>query len=256
VQGRLGSIADRYATNGYVLGTGIDNVTQGLGLKGNGKFYFRSDIGQTFVNGLSKDKSDVVVLGDGAGVRVPGKLELQGGVKVSSTQKVDNLNADLIDGLDSSALGKLDQPQTWKAPQAFPFGLSVAGSPIIAETGTGDLVRNQTPTIHFPSVNGLRVSGGIDPNGSGLQHRRVAIPLIEPHGVVQVVVPFDFADGSYTLTCTAQDDFPGDRGLQVQRMQTRQPTLAIIRVTNDSDIALGGLLHCIAIHDWPSGPAL
>lgn len=166
---------------------------------------------------------------------------------VVSSQKVVNLNADLLDGADWGAPPAIGNV----APGTGAFtNLSFSGQlTSTVATGTAPLVVNSTTPVAnltVGRVNNVAFIGVIPRDGAAKKHRRISVASLAAGARVTIDCVWDtpFASGNYSVTVAVFDSGnPGGPGLRVERLIGQNTTKSQVQIINDDSVAHTGTAH-------------
>jgi hypothetical protein len=176
--------------------------------------------------------------------------------QVDSTTRVNNLNADLLDGSDWSnppAIGSVTPPAITAASLQVQGQI---GSQV--QTGTPPMIISSAtpvPNLNVQQVTDVTFNNTVFFDGSGCKHARVAIPAIAASGqtIFRVTWNTAFPDATYTVVATLFDSalIGGSQavaGLELMRKTGQTAAFCEFYIrNNDAANAHSGVLHVIAM---------
>jgi hypothetical protein len=208
-------------------------------------------------SGISNDNDAEIRFTDYRGVLNRWRLWMQhgsgGGNKTNFYRSEANTNMIVLSARNDSNAGDVALSSFNSKPLKFNFFQSVRSAPAEVQIGCNSSVACwQIDAKGKMKVGGSTVSGGIDPAGRGMTHKRVTTGSIAASANAAVTVTWTaaLADTNYTVTCSVLEATASNSTLRVHHIQSVSTTSAVIRVVNDdTSAAHTGTLHCIAMHD-------
>jgi hypothetical protein len=114
---------------------------------------------------------------------------------------------------------------------------------------------NGTVTVgqgQFRAAKGVNVGGGVNRDGSGMKHGRVAVAAIAQGASAPVELDWTtpFVDVNYSVNCNVVNASATSAGLQLHHIQSVQTGKVLAVIVNEDPLnAQAGVLNCMAMHD-------
>jgi hypothetical protein len=105
---------------------------------------------------------------------------------------------------------------------------------------------------NLKAAKGISVDTGVNGDGGGLKHGRVAVALLSRGAIAAVELDWrtPFADTNYTVNCSVVNGATGVATLRLHHIQTVLASKVVAVIVNDDPAnSQSGVLNCMAMHD-------